>query len=302
MRKIKELFKKYDYVINKYSEEGNINIVQTDNGKFIVKKKKNNDNRELFRYLKSKNFNCYLDYINDDQDNFMIFPYIDSVTVDQNEKAKDLMLLISSLHSKTTFYKKRSLNETKEFYEEQLNKLNELNKYYEDIRLMLEEKEYLSPSQFLLLRNISWIFHSLDSSKYFLDNWYSIVKDKKNKRVCLIHGNLEFNHLLYNEYKAIISWDKARNDTPVIDLINLYQKEYKKTEFYNLFRIYEELSPLSIEEKYLLFSLMLIPNKIEFDKKEILNTKDVYNLVSYLQTSSDIISNYHSSNTNSKNN
>lgn len=301
IKEIKETLKKYDYIINKYLETGNIDIVQTNKGKFVVKKRKNNDSRELFRYLKSKNYNYYLDYINDDQDNFMIFPFYDNTKIDINEKAKDLILLVASLHSKTTFYKSLDLNEEKDFYEETLKKLEDLNNYYENIRYSLEETEYLSPSQLLLLKNISWIFHSIDSSKYFLEKWYGQLKNKTNKRVCLIHGNLELDHLLYNENKKIISWSDARNDSPIFDLINLYKKEYKKLEFYSLFQIYEEYCPLNTEEKNMLFSLMLTPYKIEFNKKEILNTKDVYDLINFLEKSSSIISNYHSSNTNSKN-
>ena len=301
MNDVKELLDKYNFKIERLSFNDNIRIVNTSEGKFVIKSKKNNDTRELFRYLKSKNFHNYLDYINDDQDNFMIFPYIsDDIKVDKEEIAKDIILLISLLHSRTSFYKSFPTDEVKAFYEEKIEYISELEKYYENIRLMIEEQYFMAPSYYFLLRNISWIFHSLNSSKYFLDKWYEISKNKKNRRLCLIHGNLELDHIIGSEERFLISWDHARVDVPIYDLLGFYKKNFNEVSFYTLLNIYEEKSPLLPEERYLLFALMFIPEKIKFDKEEILNTKDAYYLIKYLTVSSQIISNYHPSNSNKK--
>ena len=302
MNDVKELLDKYNFKIERLSFNDNIRIVNTSEGKFVIKSKKNNDTRELFRYLKSKNFHNYLDYINDDQDNFMIFPYIsDDIKVDKEEIAKDIILLISLLHSRTSFYKSFPTDEVKAFYEEKIEYISELEKYYENIRLMIEEQYFMAPSYYFLLRNISWIFHSLNSSKYFLDKWYEISKNKKNRRLCLIHGNLELDHIIGSEERFLISWDHARVDVPIYDLLGFYKKKFNEVSFYTLLNIYEEKSPLLPEERYLLFALMFIPEKIKFDKEEILNTKDAYYLIKYLTVSSQIISNYHPSNSDKKN-
>lgn len=302
MNDVKELLDKYNFKIERLSFNDNIRIVNTSEGKFVIKSKKNNDTRELFRYLKSKNFHNYLDYINDDQDNFMIFPYIsDDIKVDKEEIAKDIILLISLLHSRTSFYKSFPTDEVKAFYEEKIEYISELEKYYENIRLMIEEQYFMAPSYYFLLRNISWIFHSLNSSKYFLDKWYEISKNKKNRRLCLIHGNLELDHIIGSEERFLISWDHARVDVPIYDLLGFYKKNFNEVSFYTLLNIYEEKSPLLPEERYLLFALMFIPEKIKFDKEEILNTKDAYYLIKYLTVSSQIISNYHPSNSDKKN-
>lgn len=301
MNDVKELLDKYNFKIERLSFNDNIRIVNTSEGKFVIKSKKNNDTRELFRYLKSKNFHNYLDYINDDQDNFMIFPYIsDDIKVDKEEIAKDIILLISLLHSRTSFYKSFPIDEVKAFYEGKIEYISELEKYYENIRLMIEEQYFMAPSYYFLLRNISWIFHSLNSSKYFLDKWYEISKNKKNRRLCLIHGNLELDHIIGSEERFLISWDHARVDVPIYDLLGFYKKNFNEVSFYTLLNIYEEKSPLLPEERYLLFALMFIPEKIKFDKEEILNTKDAYYLIKYLTVTSQIISNYHPSNSNKK--
>ena len=302
MNEIKEILNKYNLKIESLKINDGVKIVTTNNGKYVVKKKKNNDTRDLFKHLNSKKFHNYLDYINDDQDNFMIFPFVETINAEENVSATDIIMLISNLHAKTTFYKKYPLYEVKTFYEEKLNKIKELEMYYNNLRIAFEEEVFISPSNYYLLRNISWIFYSLDSSRYFLDKWYEIEKDKKNKRVCLIHGNLELQHFIGSEEKILISWDNAKNDIPIFDLIGFYKNNYKEISFYNLFKIYEERYPLLPEERFLLFSLILIPDKIKLDKEEVINTNEAYYLIKYLMSGSDIISNYHSGNSNSQNN
>lgn len=300
MNEIKDIISKYNLKIEGVKLNNNVKIINTSTGKYVVKKRKSNDTRELFKYLKSKDFNNYLNYINDDGDEYLIFPYIDTVVNEKDVIATDMIMIVSILHAKTTFYKSYPLYEVKTFYEEKINQIETLKKYYENLRILFEEEEYLPPSHYLLLRNISWFFYSLDSSKYFLDKWYNIEKDKKNKRVCLIHGNLDLSHFIGNEEKFLISWDKAKNDSPVIDLITFYKNNYKDISFYNILRIYEERYPLLNEERYLLFALLLLPEKINFNNEEIINTKNVYFSVKYLTSSSNIISNYHSSNSEGK--
>jgi len=280
----------------KISIVNNVKFIEENNEKYVIKEKKNNDTRELFSYLKSKSFINYLDYINDDKEKYMVFPYVNSVIKDKDEIGKDLIILIANLHAKTSFYKRYTEYEAKSFYEEKLEYLENIDKYYEDLRKLLEEEEFISPSGYLLLRNISWIFHSLNSSRYFLDKWYEIIKTKKNRRICLIHGNLEFSHLLEDENKFIISWDNARNDVCIYDLLILYKKHFHEVYFYNLFKIYEECFPMLQEERYLLFSMMLLPEKLELNKREIINTKEVFDLIEFLKSSSNIISKYHSAN------
>ncbi len=303
MNSIRGILKKYNYKPKKIALENNINIIETQDNKFVIKKKSNNDIKEIFKYLRTKGFYNYLDSINNDSDDkYLIFPYIDDIKSDSNDKAKDLIYLISLLHSKTYYYKTITLDEIKKVYEEKTDYLNELDKYYDELRASIEEKQLLSPSNYYLLTNISWIFHSILSSKYFLDKWYDEIKNKKSKRVALIHGNLELSHLLESNDKYIISWDNARNDSLVYDLINLYRNNYNDADFYNLFKQYESYFPLEEYEKYFLFSLMFEPTKIVFDNIDISNLSKCYYLIKYLKISSEIVSNYHSKNTNDKNN
>ena len=59
------------------------------------------------------------------------------------------------------------------------------------------------------------------------------------ERISLIHNNLELNHYIRGEDKDyLISWDNATFDSPVLDLVHLYKKEFFNVEFSSLFKIY----------------------------------------------------------------
>lgn len=302
MNNIKSLLNKYNYRVDKLTLNNNIRIINTPDGKFVLKEKKNKDTRELFRYLRGKGFNNYLDYVNDDEDSFMIFPYIDEVGEELASRANDIIILDSILHNKTTYYKSFSSDEVKTYYETKIDYIDTLTNYYDNLRLVSEEQQFISPSLYLLLRNISWVFRSLDASKYFLNKWYEESIKKSSRRECVIHGNLELNHLVGTEDKFLISWDNAKVDTPVNDLINFYNNDFSKVPFKTLLSIYMKNNPLLKEEEYLLFSLMLLPDKIKLNNEEVINTKMVYCLIERLISSNEIVSYYHSGNTNGKNN
>lgn len=302
MNEVKQLLSKYNYKIERVLLNNNVIVIDTDNNRFVVKKKNNSDINEIFKYLSNRKFNNYLEFINDLEDEYMIFPYLKDNFLDKNEKAKDIISLVSMLHSKTTFYKEFYKDEIKEIYENSIDKIDELYAYYNNIRLVIEESEFISPSNYFLLRNISWIFYSLNSSKHFIEKWYEVIKEKKSKRICLIHGNLELDHILGEENKFLISWDKAHNEMPIYDLLYFYKKHYYELDFYELFHIYEDIYPFTNDERYLLFCLMLIPDKLIFDKEEILNTRDVFYMIKYLNISNNIVSKYHPTNSDSKTN
>lgn len=288
--------------INKVTISNNVKIVNTDNGIFVYKKTNNKEKqKELFRYLSSKNFKNYLDYIYD-QDDFIVYPYINNIVKSNDEKAVDLIELVALLHGKTEFYKSFPLDDIKKFYEEKIKYINYLDKYYDDKRFLFEEEMFPSPSQYYFLRNCSWIFHSLNSSKFFLEEWYSKIKEIKTKRECVIHNNLELDHLLESENAFLISWDKAKTDSPVYDLVKFYKKNYSDVSFYELLKMYENIIPFLPEERLLFFSLILLPDKLDFSDVEIINTKNIYNLIEYLKESNNIVSKYHPSNSNSQDN
>ena len=300
MNNFKKIKDNFDFKINKCTFCNNTKFIDTNRGKFIVKKN-NSNNNELFRYLETKNFNNFLS-LYDYSDDYEIYSYIENVDINLEEKAQEIIYIISMLHNKTTFYKNKDLDKFQELYEDINNKLLYINNYYENIRMINEDEAFISPSGYLFLRNSSVIFKCIDLSKSYIDKWYETIKNKNNYRVCTIHNHLELSHLLKCDNSYLISWDKSCKASPIYDILSLYKDIHDKVEFSILFELYNSKYPLYEEELYLLFSLMLVPDKLDFLDREIINTKNVYELTNYLISAFNFVSKYNSKETDSKTN
>ena len=98
----------------------------------------------------------------------------------------------------------------------------------------------------------------------------------------MTHGNLDSSHIIENEDIYLISWDKAKIDNPIYDLNNLYRNNFIRLDLIDMLNIYESKYELSHDEKYLLFSLVLIPNRLEVMDTEYLNVVNVRKIVEYM--------------------
>ena len=268
MKQYNNLINKNDLKINKYTIKGKATIIDTQKGHFVLEKNKNSN---LYKYLLSRNFN-YFPRIIDYDKNSILFEYLDQIDYDDDQKALDIMRLISLLHSKTVYYKEIDYDEYKNIYENIKQKINYINNYYIDIINQIESKIYVSPSEYLIERNISKIFSCINYCNIELEKFIEIVKDKKRKRVVTLHNNIKLDNLIKNNKIYLISWDKSYIDNPIYDLIDFYNRYYLEFDFIGLFEEYEKLFPLLKEEKILLNILISIPNKIDFNNNE-------YNLV-----------------------
>lgn len=298
MNDIRNIVEKYNLKIKKYHNRGQTKIIDTNKGKFFLKRKKIDNKEELYNYLSTKKFENYVKPYNNLEDEYEIYPYVNDSISDDDDKALDIICLITMLHNKTTFYKKFSIDEKKKIYEEHIHALDYLISYYDNLRWIIEEEPYQSPSNYLLLRNLSLVYIAIDSSRYFIKKWYDNTKDKKTKRVARIHGNLSLDHLIEADNVYLISWDKSKIDMPILDFYQFYKNNYLTLDFINLFSVYLSKYPLYDEEKYLLFSLLLKPNKLELVDSEIINTRKVYNLIEYLAKTNDFISKHYSKQSN----
>ena len=90
MKQYKNILKKNDLMVNKYTIKGKSVIVDTPKGLFVLKKSKGND---IYKYLSSRNFN-YFPKIIDYDDNVIMFEYLDTIFYDDSQKAFDIMHLI----------------------------------------------------------------------------------------------------------------------------------------------------------------------------------------------------------------
>lgn len=260
------------------------------NDEYVLKQ---NNNSKIFSYLTARGFNNYPNnkVLSND---YILYEYLKDYDISDDERAIEIISLISLLHNKTTRYINTSIDDYKKVYEDISNKIDSLYSYYNDLNDLIDQEIYMSPSSYLLARNISKIYSSLNYCKYELNSWYDLVKEDKKQRKVLIHNNLSLEHLIRNENSYLISWDNSRFDSPIYDLYNFYKNNYDKIEFSSLFRLYNNKYPLRENEIKLFFILISLPDKIVFSNNSFDNTLKVDKMLDYLYKTDSIISPYYS--------
>lgn len=275
MKLFKKILDKNDLKVDKYTMKGKTMIVNTPLGQFALKKG-NLDN--IYKYLLSRNFEYFPKVIDSNEDS-TIYEFVDDVKYDNEQRAFDLIHTIALLHSKTTYYKDVDIDEYKKIFEETMEKINYIYNYYMDVINIIESKIYMSPSEYLIARNISKIFSCIYFCRNELEQWYEIVKNEKRKRVVTLHNNLKLDNIIRNKSVYLIGWEYSKIDSPIYDFINFYNNYALYFDFRSLLNEYERIFPFKEEEKKLLSVLISIPSKIPNTEKEYNKVKNVRQLL-----------------------
>ncbi len=292
MNNLRSFLNKNDLSLNRLTIKNKTKILDTNRGTLVLKKKDNNINlTNTFNYLESRAFNNYAKRVFENN-NYDVYEYINGYNEPNEQKILDLINLLTILHYKTTFYKEVDIDYFKEIYENTINKIEYIYNYYTDIISLIETSIYMSPVEYLIARNISKIYESLNYSKENINKWYELVKDKRRIRVVNIHNNLSLEHYIKSDKPYLISWEKSKIDNPIYDLYNLYLNHYLDFDFNELFINYESKYPLLNEERILLFSLMTIPWKFDFDDTEYNLCKNARKLFDYLYKTEKLVTEY----------
>lgn len=287
---LRKLFDSKGIITKKITIKNHVRIISNGDEEFVVKRR-DKELDSIFRYLKSRSFD-YFPHIVYQTEHYDIYQYIPSVDIPLEEKGNDIIKIVALLHSKTTFYKDIDDDSYKELYEDIINRIDYLFHYYDDIASVIEKEEYMSPSHYYFIRNISRVFFSLDYARKSIDKWYSILKDKKRIRIVQIHNNLSLDHYLLSDKPYLISWRLSKKDLPIYDLLQFYKEYYYELDFCDLLKIYESHYPLTMEEKILFFVLISIPSKLEFCNSEFLMCQNVCKFYDYLFCSEKFIKDY----------
>lgn len=280
---LKSIYKPYRYTI-----KGKSTILETTCGDFIIKPKNKNIN-ELYTYLTNRGFMNYPKIIDSSRDEVNVFEYVEDIKLPKEQKCDDLIEIIASLHNKTSYFKEVSEDKFKSIYEDIKSNINYLSNYYNTLYEIGFNEVYESPSNYIFMRNYFKINAALEYANNELDNWYSLVTSETKIRVCLIHNNLELNHLLNNK---LISWDNYMIDTPVIDIVKLYKKEWKNIDFSEILERYMYKFPLLEYEKKLLFILISMPPEIKKSDNEFEKCKVISEVMDYVFKTEELIRPY----------
>ena len=281
--------------ISKYKLPGEVFTIKSGariiDNKIVIKNKVNDSIDRTYDYLKSRAFD-YFPSLLESSDGYEVYPYIEDIYEPREQKAMDMMHLLSLLHSKTTFYREVDIDKNKEIYENIINNINYLNDYYNELISLIEKEVYMSPSSYLIARNINIIFSSIYYVRDNIDKWYKKIENNKNERVSYIHNNINFDHYVKRDKPYLISWNKSRIDNPIYDLLSFYKNHYLEFDFDDLFHYYESNYPLKEDERLLLFTYMAIPPVMDKSGSEYDMCIKINKTIDYLYKTSNLIMNY----------
>lgn len=287
--KLKEIVLKYKPL--KYTIKGKTINVNSMQGNFVIKPAKK-DIISLFNYLNSRSFYNYPKVIAKDDD-YITYEYLKELETPKEQQLLDLVLVVAKLHNKTVYFKEVTEDKYKEIYDNIKDNVIYLRDYYSGIYDEAFNEIYISPAKYNFLLNYSLLNNDLAFILDELDEWFNLVKESNKQRVCLIHNNLSLEHFIKGMDSYLISWDKYTFDTPVMDIVNLYHNEYLTCDFSGILKEYLKNFKLSVDEEKLLFILLSLPDKVNFDDSEFNNTINVANLVDYIKRTEKLIRPYY---------
>lgn len=287
--KLKEIVLKYKPL--KYTLKGKTINVNSMQGNFVIKPAKK-DIISLFSYLNSRSFYNYPKVIAKDDD-YITYEYLKELETPKEQQLLDLILVVAKLHNKTVYFKEVTEDKYKEIYDNIKDNVIYLRDYYSGIYDEAFNEIYISPAKYNFLLNYSLLNNDLAFILDELDEWFNLVKESNKQRVCLIHNNLSLEHFIKGMDSYLISWDKYTFDTPVMDIVNLYHNEYLTCDFSGILKEYLKNFKLSVDEEKLLFILLSLPDKVNFDDSEFNNTVNVANLVDYIKRTEKLIRPYY---------
>ena len=277
MNDLKNKLEIYDFKIKSIKYIGKVIIIDTDKGKYIYK---NKNNYKIYEYLLSRGFNYFPKPINDKNTSYEIIEFINEENIPKEQKLIDLIDVVSYLHKKTSFNKEIDLDDIKKMYEKIENEVNYLMNYYSDLNNVIDNIVFMSPRDYLLVRNIDLFYYLISFVKVEITNWYNNIKESKFIRYSMIHNNLDLSHILVNNSNYLISWDKAGIGLPYIDIKKIIENNYYDLNIESLLNEYTKINKLNSNEYLFLLINLAIPKRIEFTSNMYL---DCYKLSDYIE-------------------
>lgn len=262
-------------------------VVETERGKFFITPRCNNKD-EVFRYLEKKDFPFFLPMENSTRDSYEVYSYVEDF-VDVNDKAIDLVHILSLLHIKTTTYQEVVMDSVKELYEGLILEIDNLLEYYSQLVEEFENHVYMAPDEYLFMRHSSVIFDNLNRSRAYLESWYQMKKDASKERVVFLHKMPCLDTFVDMNTPYFIHWDLSTKGYVIYDFLYFYQKDYDVVEMEALFQIYQSKYLFTADELSLFLAMVLLDEKIVFGNDCYQNTVVIQKHISYAYHARDFV-------------
>lgn len=274
---LNKLYKPY-----RITKQGQVSILESMEGKFVVKPKCKQDIKKLFDYLSLRNFDGFPKLVDTSRSDFDIYEYVDDAVYPKDQKAADMIRTLADLHTKTTYEREVREDKYKEIYDILKGNLAYYKEKYTNMIDHIEEEVFMSPSHYLFIRNSSKLMNEIAFCEDKVDEWYDLVKDKRSTRVSVVHNNLSLDHYMKSSRGAFVSWDKASIDSPILDFYNFYEKEALEIEFSTLLKDYMRTIEIKDDEKALLLLLLCMPRDIDFEENEFASCEAISSAYDYI--------------------
>ena len=272
---------------NKITFKNNNKLVEIDNKKYILKKK-NQIEENIHEYLKSKDYEYFLSP-ETCKNNYDLYRYIET-TLPNQDRAIELIYLMSILHNKTTTFENINIDRVKEIYEETIQYINYLRAYYLDLQDFIETKVFMSPAEQVLMFNISKLYKALNYAEQKINSWYDEKSTKKTERFVQLHNNLSLDNIIKEKNTYLINWEKSQKGIAIYDFLNFYKKHYFEVEMTSLFKQYQSKFQFFIDETNLFQALISIPPKLTFEKTNYINTINAKKVIDYIEKTNTFLS------------
>lgn len=285
---INRIYKPYKHTIKK-----NVRILYCPDENIVLKPKTDNL-IYTHSYLSSRGFNNYVQIKDAYRDKYYIYPYITENNIPYEQKGNDMAKTVALLHAKTSYFKDIDENKFDSIYIDIENNINYVKEYYSALFDDVFIKEYYTPLEMIFIDMYSKLNNACLFSLSELEKWFNISTEKKSMRVSLIHNNLKLEHFLKGDDDYLISFDKSRFDTPVLDLVKFYKNEYDRLDFKEIFKTYTYHFDFTLEEYKLFFILISIPDVVDVKTNTIENLNKICKLKDYIDKTEELIRPYYS--------
>ena len=284
---VNKLYKPY-----KITKKGKCTIINSMDGDFVIKPKSNV--KEIYSYLDSRNFFNHPKLVDESRSDIDISEYIEDYDYPKEQKLEDMISLVLDMHRKTSYTKKVTEDKYKEIYETLKNNIDYYKYSYNKLIKKIEATRFMSPSNYLFIRNSSKVLNALKYSERTLNNWYINNKEKGEISLSLVHNNLRLEHYLKKDKDYLISFDHAKIDSPILDIYTLYKNEYSNPNINKCIKKYIDNSDISEEDRQLLFAMLSVPDEFKFNDKELESTINIKSKINYLYKVEELIRSYSS--------
>lgn len=283
------------YKPHKITKKGKSTIIECGEGKYSIKKT-DKDLKKLYTYLSNRGFDNYPKVIDDTRNSFNIYEYIEDSEYPKEQRAMDMIDLVSDLHNKTSYYKEVREDKFKEVYDDLNNNLLYYKNNYDELTREIEKEDFMSPSHYLFIRSSSKLYGSIKFCEDNLNKWYDDVKDKRYTKICLNHNNLELDHFRKKDKPYLISFENYKMDSPILDIYKLYKNECLNVEFKKILDRYFNNVDIDNDDKKLFLIMICMPEKIEFSKNEYESCKKIERKLDYIYKTEELVRKYYLAN------